>query len=126
MHTYIGAELRAAAVHLTHEGLRPAEIATLLGHKSTTISSTLSRARSAGVDVPLGRPGYLPGAPVPRSIQAELRRRRVAAMSLDGLSPREIASRLGTTPATISVTLSRLRNCGVAVPVGRAGRPRAA
>ncbi|MGI4794447.1 MAG: hypothetical protein ACRYG8_10305 [Janthinobacterium lividum] len=126
MRILIGADLRTAAVQLMSEGLRPSEIAELLGHCDGTIRATLSRARAAGADVPLGRPGYLQGAPVPRSVQAEIRSRRVAAMSVAGLTPREIAVRLGTTPATVSATLSRLRSRGVAVPVGCAGRPRAA
>lgn len=126
MKLLIGADLRAAAVQLTSEGLRPSEIAELLGHPDGTIRATLARARAAGADVPRGRPGYLSGAPVPRSLAAEIRNRRVAALSVEGLSPKEIAARLGTTPATISATLSRLRSRDVAVSLGRPGRPRAA
>lgn len=51
--------LRDAAVELACRGLRPMEIAEALDHPVRSISTYLSRARTAGIVVPR----YAPGRP---------------------------------------------------------------
>lgn len=119
-----GADLRAAAVRLALEGLRPAEIAIRLGHKAATVSAALSNARALGLYVPCTPPGYLPGAPTSRRAAGALRHQAMAALVAQGLSAREVAERMGTTPSSVSSTLCRMRASGVPVPVGRPGRPK--
>lgn len=119
-----GADLRAAAVSLALDGLRPVEIAERLGHKSATVSAALSNARSLGLYVPRSLPRYLPGAPTSHRAAGVLRQQAMAALVKEGLSAREVADRIGTRASSVSSTLSRMRTAGVAVLVGRAGRPR--
>lgn len=121
-----GLELQAAAVRLAQDGLRPAQIAVRLTRKPGTISAALSGARAAGIAVPCGRPGPVPGSQVDRRAAADARYRQLAALADEGLQAREIAELAGTSASTVSATLSRMRSAGVAVPIGRRGPVRKA
>lgn len=60
MNVLKGKALQAAAIELAQAGIRPLMIAETLGRRATTISSALSHARAAGIDVPrypAGDPG---------------------------------------------------------------------
>lgn len=126
MHALRGSDLQVAVVELAQRGLRPIQISERLGRRPGTIASTLSDARAAGVLVPKFRPGPVPGSLIGRQEAAEARARGMAAMVMDGLTPRDVAVRVGTTASAVSVALSRLRSVGVQVPLGKPGRPKAA
>ncbi len=116
-----GQALTQAAVDLARAGMRPVLIAEVLGRKATTVCAALSHARAAGTDVPLFSPGK-PGLKAAARVQA--RRDALVDLVHSGHPPREIAAMIGTTPASVSRRLYRMRRSGVEVPRSGRGRPR--
>ena len=115
-----GQAMTQAAVDLARTGIRPTLIAEILNRKPTTISAALSHARAAGSDVPL----FSPGKPSPKTAdRTQARRDAMVDLVKAGHPPRQVAAMIGTTPASVSRKLYRMRLAGVDVPRSGRGRP---
>lgn len=115
--------IRARAIALAKQGVRPVEIAAGLGVRAQSVNEALWKARRAGVSLPCFPTGPVPKPKPPRTpTMAE----RALAMAREEPTPSlaEIAARLGTTKASVTEVLGRARRRGEAVPVFAGGRPR--